>query len=800
MNRAFQRLFCWLMERKRAVARSIFFLLRAAIYGVTIIPLEHSLEVMLPSGSDTQDSIRFLQEIDFSAKVVLSFSVEEEVFQRGEANRALTEPSDWMAAVDAVFASMDSPLILKVVSRFDNQSLIGDIGFFIERVPELLNEQALAELEATLTPAGIRQQLQKKYVQLLKPEGSFMSGLIRRDPLDLQQHVLEDIKALSASFGYRVKLADGHLVSEDGRHKLVMVETSIPFTDAAGSRELVSLLESTISQLPDGIRADMVCGHLHTLSNERVVKRDIALTVSIAAVSFLLLFLLFFKDWRANLIFFLPLAALLLAVNFAAVLLGTISQMMLGFGSVIAGVAVDYGIHVYIAVRRGKEVRESVAAVAKPVLLGALTTAGVFVAFLFSSIPGYRQLATFALLSVILSVLGALLILPLFLVARGNEARREPVGTFSRKGSRMILFLFAGWLLIAIPVVMRVQFDSNVACLDGTEQPILDAEGRFQQIWGSGETGQAIAAVSGATLEQALEESERLYQAAEGLPLTTLNSVWKPASVRKENVARWQAFWSESRLGEVRRHFVEQGQAFGFAEDAFEPFFASIGTAEFSGAAPENNQIFQQLSQRFVQVGSNRVNQLSYFPDESHLVEKMMALKEQVPSLMLISREALTTSLARDYTAEFSRISVIALVVVLGISLLLLRNLKMTLVVLMPALAGVVGVMLLVTLVGARLNVMNLISGIIVIGLCIDYGIFYVHSHINGLQLGTRTAISLSAGTTLIGVGALLFARHPALFSVGLTLMGGISAGYLTSMFVVPALCNLMLKEVTHEG
>lgn len=90
---------------------------------------------------------------------------------------------------------------------------------------------------------------------------------------------------------------------------------------------------------------------------------------------------------------------------------------------------------------------------------------------------------------------------------------------------------------------------------------------------------------------------------------------------------------------------------------------------------------------------------------------------------------------------------------------------------------------------------MNLVSGIIVIGLCVDYGIFKVHAFTHGLNLGTKTAISLSAGTTLIGAGALLFTMHPALFSVGLTLVGGISAGYVTSMVVVPALCSLMLEE-----
>ena len=44
--------------------------------------------------------------------------------------------------------------------------------------------------------------------------------------------------------------------------------------------------------------------------------------------------------------------------------------------------------------------------------------------------------------------------------------------------------------------------------------------------------------------------------------------------------------------------------------------------------------------------------------------------------------------------------------------------------------------------------------------------------------------------------GVLLFAKHPALFSIGFTLVVGVFAGYLTSMLVVPALYALFGKDL----
>jgi predicted RND superfamily exporter protein len=155
----------------------------------------------------------------------------------------------------------------------------------------------------------------------------------------------------------------------------------------------------------------------------------------------------------------------------------------------------------------------------------------------------------------------------------------------------------------------------------------------------------------------------------------------------------------------------------------------------------------------------------------------------------------MSTSLAQDYTREFTRIVLVALGLVLLVVSLLLKSVRKVLIVLTPAFAGVLGSAVLAKAVGTDLNVMNLVSGIIVMGLCVDYGIFRVHAYSQGIDLGTRTAISLSAGTTLIGAAALLFTLHPALFSVGLTLVGGISVGYLVSMAVVPALCRLFLEE-----
>ena len=50
----------------------------------------------------------------------------------------------------------------------------------------------------------------------------------------------------------------------------------------------------------------------------------------------------------------------------------------------------------------------------------------------------------------------------------------------------------------------------------------------------------------------------------------------------------------------------EKGEPFGFAADAFEPFFVSLESPELKTESPSGNQIYQQLEQRLARRGYPR--------------------------------------------------------------------------------------------------------------------------------------------------------------------------------------------------
>ena len=110
----------------------------------------------------------------------------------------------------------------------------------------------------------------------------------------------------------------------------------------------------------------------------------------------------------------------------------------------------------------------------------------------------------------------------------------------------------------------------------------------------------------------------------------------------------------------------------------------------------------------------------------------------------------------------------------------------------MPLLTGVVWLLGIMSLFNMPLNVVNIIAGVIASGVIVDYGLGITYEYRHNLHFGTVMAMTLSAASNVIGAGALLFAKHPALFSTGVAMVISMVAGYLASVLVVPSFCSLM--------
>jgi predicted RND superfamily exporter protein len=459
-----------------------------------------------------------------------------------------------------------------------------------------------------------------------------------------------------------------------------------------------------------------------------------------------------------------------------------------------------------VAARRSANAADAVLHVALPVSLGALTTCGMFLAFFSSSVPGYHQLAVFSILSILLALLFALAVFPHFVKpgdigpADGEAGEVAP----ARLSPRTVAVLWAVLVVIGLWAGRHLGFDANILKMDGTEAGILAGEQRFYEVWGKGETNQAIVVCEGRTSEEAQQASDAVYAAmrASGVEAgaATLSAIWPAPRTRQENVRRWQAFWSPECIAQLRQRLGQEGAAFGFATNAFEPFFESLAGVPAVHPGGVTNGLLDRLQGQFLQRKGAGWQSFSFYQDSPAVRAAIETANGDDHRVIIVSPQALAGDLSRVYASEVLRISAAAGAIILILTFAMVRNVRVVLISLVPSASAVVAMLAVMAASGRQLNMANVFAGIVVFGLSLDYGFIMMHSYRHRLSEGTKTSVHVSALTTVIGTAALLLAWHPVLFSMGLTLTIGILAGYVTAMWVVPALYALWVDPRREEA
>lgn len=123
------------------------------------------------------------------------------------------------------------------------------------------------------------------------------------------------------------------------------------------------------------------------------------------------------------------------------------------------------------------------------------------------------------------------------------------------------------------------------------------------------------------------------------------------------------------------------------------------------------------------------------------------------------------------------------------------NTLRWTMLALLPLMVGILWMLLLVELFGARLNFYNLIVLPAVLGIGNDAGVHLVHRYmeegrgsIRNVLRSTGEHVAMGSLTTMIGFAGLTLSFHPGLQSIGQLAVMGIGATLAAALFFLPAL------------
>ncbi|WP_157671776.1 MMPL family transporter [Desulfuromonas soudanensis] len=776
----FASIYRFFSGRRRILFAATLLLLLASVLAFQGVHMEEDIAAMLPDdGSSTAIDFQLLQRAPLLRKIVIDLEALDE-----SGRGVLTESADRLAA------ALSPPLFSRVVTGpgpLGGQNLL---PWLSEALPSLLTEKELETLTSALDESGVDERLAESYRQLLSPEGWALKGMIRSDPFAFYRLGLNKLR--HGNLIPRVRLDNGHFLSADGLHSLLIVETPVSITDSEGAGALLAEFETAARSLPPSISATLVSGHRYTLANAGAIKKDLVVILSASTLALIALFFIYLRHWRAVFVFAVPFSVLCLAAVAVSLVYPSVSAVTIGFGAVLLGISVDYALHVYFSLRHGGGAPDQVVGeVARPVVFGGLTTVAAFAVLLFSDLPGQRQLAVFAIVGLTVSLLLSLVVLPHLVpsAVAGEERLAEPASPGGKRG-RLILFCWGALLLLSLWQGSGLRFNGDLRTLSLVPPELAAAEAQLKETWGDFR-GKALIFAEGEDLQSALAANDRLFvRLSSALPpgeIVSLAPLLPSEATQDENRSRWMAFWQGEGGKNVIARLQEKAAVLGFAPDAFAPFLQRLRespppvTLEALGAAG-----LGELAGALVLRDEQMVRILSLVPDTAEVASLLGEAGES--DWRLVSQTRFREEVGKAIGRDFFRFILLASLAVTLLLVWLFRHPGKVLLALVPVGTGLAAMFGAMAALGLDFTLFNVVATVLVIGLSVDYGIFMVCKLTQGMDRSVDRAVLVSGLTTLAGFGALVLARHPALHSIGVTVLLGIGAAIPAALLVIPAL------------
>lgn len=755
---------------------------------------------LLP-GETVQGDLQLLQSLGLIDRVIITLTVPPDSdISETTAVSLLQQSAEHLGLL-----LEQSQVFSHVVSRLPQGFELELLEAVKPYLPVLLDQKDLAYLESSMTSAGIYNALSDNFALLNSPAGFIATKQVRQDPLGIINLALKKLTHLQAE--YSLRLVDGFLMSSDGKSCLIIAESKLPLTDSNNAQKVQDVLDRAYKEsLAAGVQARVIGSLPHTLANSRLIKHDLQILLPIASILLLTLLAVALRDIRAFVVLAVPFMAAPLALYATSFIFGRVSIMALGFGIVLLGIAVDFSIHLYLALTHEKGTQsEILRRIRRPILLATLTTSSVFVVLLFSQVPSHKQMAMLALTGVLLAVFFSWLVIPTIAVPRHNTKKRLYTFKFPASLSSPLLqsIALAVWFCLLAAGLLtwpNLQYNGDLRVLNAPDQDVISAEDHFRETWGRN-NGQAFVVASGETLNLALNRNSLVYDTLIENNVESFQSIAPilPGFKKQQsNMEGWKQFWDKKRP-DFDTEFKNAALKFGFSENAFNPFFKWL---DQDPALLKPNKMLsgplQTLLATMIRTPWQQPEKLhdssgdflimTTVSTDEKLLSALLSLEQTEPGITVLAHQKW-----RDQVERLLRKDILTLSAAAGFFIVLFvgfvfRRVRAIVGVLAPVASALAAMSVFCFVTGEQLNMMHVLMSIMVIGLSVDYGIFIVCSKIEGHSDISFFAVSICAASSLIGFGVLAFAQHPALHSLGVTVLVGIGAAWPTAMLVSPVI------------
>ena len=800
MLKFFLKIYDYLQVHKRLCFGFLIVIILGLLALIASLSYNENIYDFLPISANEQKAITLYQDISGGQRVVVMF----------KANNDSIDPSELTESVDLFKATLlksdVNHHISDITTQVDFETVSNITNFVYHNMPVMLNDSDYTHMEQMLVqPDFADQQFSADVEMLLTPVSGLFNASIENDPLGLFSSVLERLQDRQSNLPFEIE--NGYIFTNGQKYALALITSPYGAMESANNSRLVEFVDSvaqvTMSHNPQ-VHVAMTGAPVIAVGNAKQIKKDSQWAISIAVTLILLLLLYSFRKVKNILLIGLAiLFGWLFAMGLISVFRSDVSLIVLGIGSIIIGIAVNYPLHFIAHTSHGGTIREVLKEMIAPLLIGNITTVGAFASLMPLDAPALRDLGLFAAFMLIGTIIFVLVFLPHLVSQRlGKSQKQLSFGKISSFSLEKYHWLF--WALLVLTIIfgyfsLRTSFDANMHHINymSSEQTTLLSE--LNASAGINDTTNIYIISEGDSWDSALNQSGKMRSVIDTLlksgqinKCSNVTSFICSEKEQQRRIDKWNEFWVKHR-DEIKSIVKQYAPKYGFEDSAFESFFEIIDNTYSPQPFDYYDPIRTTLLDNAFSESTGRYSVVEVADVKGKSIENVEktineAMKDNGYAFDFVG---MNSSIARSLSDDFNYIGFACGFIVFLFLWLSFGRLELTLMAFLPMAMGWLWILGIMYLLGMQFNIVNVILATFIFGQGDDYTIFITegviteYAYHKKMLASFKNSIIISSLIMFIGMGSLIVAKHPALHSLAeVTIVGMITV--VVMAWIVP--------------
>jgi len=812
MSNFFIGIYHFLQKYRWIFYAALVILILAIGFFASKIKLEEDISGFLKKGSSPNQDEFVIRNFKFAEKLIIHISLSD--------TNGTPHPDSLKQIADRfvrlVQEQFDTAFIRNLLVKIDDSIYTAIQSFVSGHLPLFLSDQDYQIMDSLIRKENLESIMKRNFKLLVSPASIIIKNQIVNDPLGFRLLGMKKLQNLYN--GDRYNIDDGYFMTRDKKHLFIFITPANPPTETEKNSDLIHGLEKISHSLTNNqnlVKIEFYGSVAVAVGNAQQLKKDIIVTLAIAICLIILLLSWYFKNIRIPLLGFLP--AIFgggFALSILSVYKGTVSAISLGIGSVILGLIIDYALYIINHYRQKQSVEAVLKEMSLTIFVCCLTTVGAFLCLVFLNSTVLHDLGLFAALSVTGAAFFALVILPHFLskkfIPPADTHKKnfvDKIAGIDLENKWIFIIILVSLGIISLFFMKKVSFENDLMSLNYLSPSLKVAEKNLDILGDKGLKNVYVVAF-GKTRNEAIWKNESASAILEKLSknkqiagYSGINNLFLSDSMQLDKIKKWENFWTAEKKSMLRNSLSMAAVKTGFKSSSMEHFLNLIDT-KYSSIPRDQYNSFQN------QFFGDWINE----KDEMTMVTCMVKVPpegksnvydalQDYPGIVVFDRQNLTSRFVSDVKNDFTLLVNLSMIFVTILLLVSFGRVELGLTAALPMFFSWMVTLGFMGLTGIKFNIFNIIISSFVFGLGVDYSILMLRGILHEYKFGTKernsykVAIFLSSATTLFGVAALLFARHPALRSIALISIIGIITVTITSCTIEPLLAKWFLFD-----